>query len=54
MEENKIISNCKVVIIGGSAGSLNVLMQILPQFTTIKWFCYCNCSTSEKAQTIRL
>lgn len=31
MEENEIISNCKVVIIGGSAGSLNALMQILPK-----------------------
>ncbi|WP_343697785.1 chemotaxis protein CheB [Flavobacterium sp.] len=31
MEENKIIvSDCKLVIIGGSAGSLNALMQILP------------------------
>ncbi|WP_029269790.1 chemotaxis protein CheB [Flavobacterium sp. KJJ] len=31
MEEDKIISGCKVVIIGGSAGSLNALMQILPE-----------------------
>lgn len=31
MEESKIISGCKVVIIGGSAGSLNALMQILPE-----------------------
>lgn len=30
MEENQIISGCKVVLIGGSAGSLEVLMQILP------------------------
>ncbi|MBZ4034958.1 chemotaxis protein CheB [Flavobacterium sp. 17A] len=31
MEENKrIIKDCKVVIIGGSAGSLQVLLQILP------------------------
>jgi len=30
MEENKIINNCKVVIIGGSAGSLQALLQILP------------------------
>lgn len=30
MEENKIISNCRLAIIGGSAGSLNALMQILP------------------------
>jgi len=31
MEENKIISNCRLAIIGGSAGSLNALMQILPE-----------------------
>ena len=31
MEENKINPNCKVVIIGGSAGSLNALMTILPE-----------------------
>lgn len=31
MEENKrIIKDCKVVIIGGSAGSLQVLLQVLP------------------------
>jgi two-component system chemotaxis response regulator CheB len=30
MEKNKITANCKVVIIGGSAGSLNALLQILP------------------------
>lgn len=30
MEENKVTSKCKVVIIGGSAGSLNALMNILP------------------------
>lgn len=30
MEKNKIISNCRLVMIGGSAGSLNALMQILP------------------------
>ncbi|WDF65280.1 chemotaxis protein CheB [Flavobacterium sp. KACC 22763] len=30
MEENKRITNCKVVIIGGSAGSLQALLQILP------------------------
>lgn len=31
MEENKrIIKDCKVVIIGGSAGSLQALLQILP------------------------
>ncbi|WP_343706055.1 chemotaxis protein CheB [Flavobacterium sp.] len=30
MEKNKRITNCKVVIIGGSAGSLQALLQILP------------------------
>lgn len=30
MEENKIIKDCKVIIIGGSAGSLQALLQILP------------------------
>lgn len=38
MEENKIISNCKVVIIGGSAGSLNALMQILPEIDKLNDF----------------
>jgi two-component system chemotaxis response regulator CheB len=30
MEENTI-SGCKVVLIGGSAGSLEVLIQVLPK-----------------------
>lgn len=30
MEKNTLISNCKVLIIGGSAGSLDVLIKILP------------------------
>jgi len=38
MEEDKIISNCKVVIIGGSAGSLNALMQILPELPKLNNF----------------
>ncbi|MBF4485405.1 chemotaxis protein CheB [Flavobacterium sp. CSZ] len=38
MEENKIISGCKVVIIGGSAGSLNALMQILPDLSQLNGF----------------
>ncbi|SHG28273.1 chemotaxis protein CheB [Flavobacterium defluvii] len=38
MEENKIIVNCKVVIIGGSAGSLNALMQILPSLNKLNNF----------------
>lgn len=35
MEENKITSDCKVIIFGGSAGSLLALMQILPQLPVI-------------------
>jgi two-component system chemotaxis response regulator CheB len=38
MEENEIISGCKVVIIGGSAGSLNALMQILPELPKLNDF----------------
>lgn len=38
MEESKIISGCKLVIIGGSAGSLNALMQILPEMTKLNNF----------------
>lgn len=38
MEESKIISGCKVVIIGGSAGSLNALMQILPDLKPLNGF----------------
>ncbi|WPO77725.1 chemotaxis protein CheB [Flavobacterium sp. KACC 22761] len=38
MEENKIISDCKVVIIGGSAGSLNALMLILPELIKLNDF----------------
>lgn len=36
MEESKIISNQRVVIIGGSAGSLNALLQILPDLPIFK------------------
>jgi len=35
MDQEKIISDFKVVIIGGSAGSLHVLMDILPELTNI-------------------
>jgi len=35
MEKDKIISDYKVIIIGGSAGSLHVLMEILPALTKI-------------------
>ncbi|RKR05834.1 CheB methylesterase [Flavobacterium sp. 90] len=38
MEESKIISGCKVVIIGGSAGSLSALMQILPELPQLNDF----------------
>lgn len=38
MEENKVIANCKVVIIGGSAGSLQVLLQILPELPQLRSF----------------
>jgi two-component system chemotaxis response regulator CheB len=38
MEENKIISNCRLAIIGGSAGSLNALMQILPELKRLHNF----------------
>lgn len=38
MEENKLISGCKVLIIGGSAGSLEVLMRIFPQLPSIQSF----------------
>lgn len=38
MEKNKVITNCKVVIIGGSAGSLSVLLQILPQIPKLNDF----------------
>ncbi|KAF2331284.1 chemotaxis protein CheB [Flavobacterium daemonense] len=38
MEEIKIISDCKVVIVGGSAGSLNALMQILPELIKLNDF----------------
>ncbi|MBP1221634.1 chemotaxis protein CheB [Flavobacterium sp. 1355] len=38
MEENKITANCKVVIIGGSAGALNALLQILPDLHYLNSF----------------
>ncbi|PXY43540.1 chemotaxis protein CheB [Flavobacterium hydrophilum] len=38
MEKDQVNPDFKVVIIGGSAGSLNVLMQILPQLPAIKSF----------------
>jgi two-component system chemotaxis response regulator CheB len=38
MEKDQVSPDFKVVIIGGSAGSLNVLMQVLPQLPAIKSF----------------
>ena len=38
MEESKITNKCKVVIVGGSAGSLNALMQILPNLNALNFF----------------
>ncbi|KFF04338.1 chemotaxis protein CheB [Flavobacterium reichenbachii] len=38
MEENKIITGCKVIIIGGSAGSLYALIQILPEIVKVNSF----------------
>lgn len=38
MEKNRIISGCKLLIIGGSAGSLEVLMKILPGLSAIPSF----------------
>lgn len=38
MEEDRVISNYKVLIIGGSAGSLEVLMKLLPNLTSIPSF----------------
>ena len=38
MEEDKMISDFKILLIGGSAGSLDVLMKILPKLPTITAF----------------
>lgn len=38
MAEDQINPKCKVVIIGGSAGSLNALMQILPELSVLNSF----------------
>lgn len=38
MEKNGIIKDCKVLIIGGSAGSLEVLIELLPQLNFIPSF----------------
>jgi two-component system chemotaxis response regulator CheB len=38
MEENAVKSNCKVLLIGGSAGSLEVLMAVIPKLKPISNF----------------
>jgi len=38
MEENAVRKDCKVMIIGGSAGSLEVLLQVIPKLSDIKPF----------------
>jgi two-component system chemotaxis response regulator CheB len=38
MEKDAVISDCKVLIIGGSAGSLEVLLQIIPKLKTLPNF----------------
>lgn len=38
MEENKVIKNCRVLIIGGSAGSLELLMKVFPKLPLITTF----------------
>ena len=38
MEKDAIVSGCKVLIIGGSAGSLEVLLQLIPNLKTLPDF----------------
>jgi two-component system chemotaxis response regulator CheB len=38
MEKDRVIQGCKVLIIGGSAGSLEVLMELLPQLAFVPTF----------------
>ena len=38
MEEDRMIKGCKVLIIGGSAGSLEVLMELLPKLAFVPTF----------------
>ena len=40
MEKSKVTANCKVLIIGGSAGSLHALMDILPNLPAVKSFAF--------------
>jgi len=37
MEKDKVIPGCRLLIIGGSAGSLEVLLKILPPLTSISF-----------------
>lgn len=38
MEKIPVIKNCKVVIIGGSAGSLDILIKVLPRVKQVQSF----------------
>ncbi len=38
MEKDRIIQDCKVLVIGGSAGSLEVLIELLPQLNFMPSF----------------
>lgn len=38
MEKDAVVSDCKVLIIGGSAGSLEVLLQIIPNLKVLTGF----------------
>lgn len=38
MEENALIQNCEMLIFGGSAGSLEVLIQVLPRLKPVRKF----------------
>ena len=38
MEENDLKQDCKILLIGGSAGSLEVLMAVLPKLNPIRNF----------------
>ena len=40
MAKNKVTANCKVLIIGGSAGSLHALMDILPNLPAVNSFAF--------------
>jgi two-component system chemotaxis response regulator CheB len=38
MEKDRVIQGCKVLVIGGSAGSLEVLIELLPQLAFVPTF----------------